>query len=126
MTAAIKRRVAGRVFKSPDKLEPVMLVRRLPGQRSEEMAGEWVKGGTTETVIRAAVAPITGKEREVLPEGLRGRDIRKFWTESQVRAVTEGKQGSDGDMIRHEGLLFQAYQVNDWGSFREVIGIEHK
>ena len=122
MTAAIKRRIAGSVFKSPDKLEAAALVRQLPGALNA--VGEWVRGPVTETVIRAAVAPITGKEREVLPEGIRGKNIRKFWLEEKVNAVTEGKTGSIGDMIRHDGSLFQVYQVNDWGAFREVIGVE--
>ena len=122
MTAAIKSRIAGRIFTSPDKLEAAALVKQLPGALNA--VGEWDRGPTTETAIRAAVAPITGKEREVLPEGLRGKNIRKFWLEEQVNAVTEGKTGSGGDMIRHDGLLFRVYQVNDWGAFREVIGVE--
>ena len=122
MTAAIKSRVAGRIFKSPDKLEAATLIRQTPGRLNA--VGEWAPGTPVEIAIRAAVAPISGKDREVMPEGLRGKNIRKFWTEAQVRAIVEGRNGRDGDVIRHDGLVFQAYKVDDWGAFREVVGIE--
>ena len=122
MTARIKTRVAGRIFASPDKLEAATLIRQTPGRLNA--VGEWEPGTPVEVAIRAAVAPITGMEREVLPEGLRSKNIRKFWVREQVRAVVEGRTGQDGDVIRHDGHLFQAYMVEDWGAFRQVTGIE--
>ena len=116
---AVATRVASRVLNSPNLTETAILVRQSPGSRNEY--GEWVPGETSETAIIVATVPLSGDERAVLPEGLRERDLRKFWTRMDVSAIVAGE--TEGDVIRFHGIDYRTVQVDDWGGFRQILAV---
>ena len=85
MTAA--RRAALRIARSSDRV-PAVLRRQTPGDFNKY--GEFVPGGVVEVPVQVVSAPVSGEERQVLPEGLRERNVRTFWLTEAVSAVVEG------------------------------------
>ena len=98
-----------------------MLVRQNPGKRNEQ--GRFQHGKEREIPIRVRTEPVGGRERQALPEGLRERDLRKFWTVEPIEAVLEGSTGTGGDRIRYNGSVWQATMVADWSGFFEVLAV---
>ena len=111
--------VASRVLSSPALVETAILRRQLPGARDEY--GDWIAGSTTETTLYLVTVPVTGEERVELPEGLREREVRKFWTQADASAIVAGESG--GDLIEHYGIEYRAIMVEDWGGFRQIIAV---
>ena len=119
MTSRVAARAARRVLRSPHLTESAVLVRQQRGIRNDY--GEWVPGSTVETPLRLATAPLNGDERAALPEGLRERDVRKFWTTAAASAIVAGD--SEGDLVRYDSIEYRAIQVEDWGGFREILAV---
>ena len=117
MTSATARRL-GRIPRSRRFREEAVLIRQAAGSRNEY--GEWQPGDPTEADVLLASAPISGKAREQLPEGVRGDTLRTFWLREEVDAVEEGRHA--GDQIRHDGTTYRIVMVRDWGGFREAHG----
>lgn len=66
--------------------------------------GRYTEGSTTDTTITASVQPLNGRDRQVLPEGLRASDTRKIYTEDDLRAEPPADQVQiDGEWftVRH-------------------------
>ena len=118
MASQIAQRLAARIFAIQDKLEDAVLVK--VGRGTRDRTGQWRHGTSTTTSVRLASAPLTGRERETLPEGLRAQDVRKFWLRERVQVVDI----ADGDIIRYNGLSYRAIMVQDWGAFYEVTGVQ--
>ena len=119
MTSAVAQSVAS-TLRSGNLTESAVIVRQAAGARNEH--GEWVPGTATETTIRVVTAPVTGEERDQLPEGLREKNVRKFWTSHPADAIRAGQ--ADGDVVRHGGNEYRVVMVDDWGSFRELTTVQ--
>ena len=119
MTAPITERLAARIFASPDKLEDAVLVTRTAGTRNAY--GEFARGLERVTPVRLATAPLSGRDRETLPEGLHDEDLRRFWMPGTAETVREGER--DGDIVRYGGVDYRAVRVQQWGAFTEVWGV---
>ena len=119
MTSRVAARAARRVLRSPHLTEAAVLLIQQPGSRNEY--GEWMPGSTTDVPVRLVTAPLNGDERAALPEGLRERDVRKFWTAADASAIVAGE--SEGDIVRHDSIEYRAIQVEDWGGFREILAV---
>ena len=108
--------------------EPATLIRAGEGGRNE--VGEWVPGVDEETDVRATVAPVTAEDaaetREVLPEGARLSDARRFWLRQPVEAIRAGT--TDGDCLRYAGTEYRVLQVMDWsrGGFVEALAVREQ
>ena len=99
-----------------------MLRRQSPGGFNQ--FGEFEPGTVTETAVQVVTAPVSGEDRQVLPEGLRERNVRTFWLTEAVDAVVEGSDGETGDQIVFDGVTYQVFQVDDWaGAFVECRGV---
>ena len=120
MVAPVKSLAAQTTFAIAEVLEPAVLVRRSNGARNAY--GEWVPADPVAVPVQLATAPTGSRVRESLPEGLRAEDLRSFWLTEAVEAVAEGRTA--GDIIRHRGKEYRAIRVNDWGAFREVVGVQ--
>ena len=106
-------------FDVPELLEDAVLIRQAPGRYDDD--GIWVSGNPTEIDIQVVAAPMSGEDREVLPEGIREKDVRNFWFLEEAEAVVPGASG--GDAIRYGGDFWRIVTVKDWGGFREAVGV---
>lgn len=77
---------------------------------------------TTSTVtIRACVQPVTGRELQRLPEGLRTRELLSVWTATQL--FTQGA-GQDPDLLDIDGDTWEVQTVERWdtlGAYWKVV-----
>jgi len=64
----------------------------------------------TETTIYAAVQPMKGRDLQILPEGERAKDYRKFYTYSEVRTSVQAT-GEPADRIVYGGIVYEVQQV---------------
>lgn len=84
--------------------------------------GEFQTGAGQSSTVKLVTAPVTGRERETLPEGLREKNLRTFYLATQVRATEEGDGGIAGDIIEYNGTRWRVVQAQDWGGFWSCIG----
>lgn len=95
------------------------------GQESSIIDGDvfWAflgKHGTTLS-ITACVQPLTGRELERLPEGLRGAEVLKLWTPTQLYAKTDSQSP---DLIGIDGDTYECSNVERWdtlGSYFKAL-----
>jgi len=100
---------------------PATLEVESAGHRNEY--GEWVAGTTTATVKMLGSTPLSGVERDLLPEAARIADARNFWVASPVAPVRVGAGPTDGDIIRYEGAAYRAIRVDVWQGCWHIIGV---
>lgn len=83
-------------------------------EAGEYVKGRWVAGGTyTETSIIASIQPVTGKERELLPEGERTKEVIRIYTKYGLRQAIE-QQNVKGDQISYKGRVYEVRMVETW------------
>jgi len=76
--------------------------------------GRWEPGSTfTETQIVASIQPSTGKEREILPEGERTKEVIRIYTKYGLRQPIE-QQNVKGDRISYKGRSYEVRMVETW------------
>ena len=114
----VAERIGARLLDSP-LATTASLHRQADGSRNEY--GEFVPGAVTAIDINVVTVPISGEERESLPEGLRERDVRKFWLSGPVEAIVAGEQ--EGDIVRYKSTDFRVMQADDWDGFYEVLAV---
>lgn len=66
---------------------------------------------TTTLSVEGCVQPLTGRELQRLPEGLRTRELRAFYTATELK--TQGA-GQDPDSIAIDGDTWQVERVERW------------
>ena len=92
----------------------------LPGRR--DFTGQWIPGVFLESDVEGVALPVEGDEREVLPEGLRGKNTKRFL----LAMETAAELSPDGDIIEHGRKLFRVQTVKKWAGFWEVLGDRRK
>ncbi len=108
--------------------EPAAVIREGKGHYND--FEEWVPGEDEETDVRLTVAPVTAQDaaemREVLPEGARLSDARRFWLREPVEAIRAGT--TDGDRVRYKGTEYRVLQVMDWSraGFVEALAVREQ
>ena len=100
------------LISSPEFSSELILYRSQPGYRDDN--GRWVPGSFLEIGLTGISVPLEGSEREVLPEGLRGQNTRRFIVTETVNSVTED---ADGDVLQDAGQLFRVREVKRWDGF---------
>ena len=93
--ARIAATVAASALSNVGFVESAFLLREAVGDRDDD--GVWVPGAITATTVSVVQAPITGQERNTLPEGMRDSDVRKFWVMGDVASLRYGR--TDGDRL---------------------------
>lgn len=76
--------------------------------------GRWVPGTSyTETEIIASIQPLSGRERELLPEGERTKEVVRVYTKYGLRQAIE-KNNVKGDQVSYKGRLYEVKRVDTW------------
>ena len=117
MTTAIAQRL-GRNLASSAFAETATLIRQSAGMRNQY--GEWIPGDPVSSSVTLVTAPLSGQQRQALPEGLRERNLRVFYLAEKVNAVIEGSTGQTADIIVYGGINWHARISEDWGGFYAV------
>jgi len=83
-----------------------------------EKSGYIVKGRYQETPpqevnIKASIQPVSGKDRMMLPEGIRSKEIIKLYTTFLLQ--TDNAEGSTkSDVVVYNGCRYDVITVEDW------------
>jgi hypothetical protein len=96
---------------------------------SRREVGSWTDGlyspGDLSTLtVVASVQPLTGKQLQRLPEGLRAKELKAFITQTLLRTVSES-EGTPADVVEVPGEgFYQIEKVEDWSQagFYSCIG----
>lgn len=76
-------------------------------------AGVWSDGAATDTTIRASVQPLSGRDREVLEEGVRQRDGIKLYTTASGTLRTESQHdGTPADEVVIDTVVYTVVHVD--------------
>ena len=117
--SAASHRLASRMLANHG--ENADLVREAPGAANDY--GEWVPGVETTTTVRLVSTPISGREREMLPEGLRLADVRRFYLRA-ADITRDLDLGGDGAVrFEYRGITYRSLMVQNWGGFWEVYAV---
>lgn len=71
---------------------------------------------TSSFTIRASAQPANGKDLERLPEGRNIKDLRVFFSKTEL--ISAGG-GSLGDLVAYDGGTFEIEHVEHWSAFGE-------
>ena len=71
----------------------------------------------TDTAIRANIQPLSGKAREVLPEGDRHRDGIRYATNDAVVRTASQHDGHRADELIVGGITYEVMTAATWSSF---------
>ena len=107
------------LLSDPNFTEDAILVKSSDGTRNTD--GIFIPGKRKPTPISVVTAPLSGEDRQQLPEGIREAEGRKFWLRDSISAVREGEAA--GDYIRYGGEVFRIVLVKNWQGFSEAIGM---
>ena len=116
-SSPLTRALGAEALSNPDLITLAQIIRQAQGDRNEH--GEWVPGSETPFDIMVISEPLTGQDRELLEEGIRDAEGRRFLTLAQASAIRAGV--ADGDRLVYGGTTYQAIRVDDWGGFRLVL-----
>ena len=127
----MSRRAASRVIKGRAFGEDAFIIRQTPGEYNE--FGEWVPGTEEQIPIRLSSAPTQfvnefSEMRDVLPEGARISDVRKFWLTENVEALRVGDSATGGDRILYKETRFRVLLVRDFDphGFIEALAVREE
>jgi len=75
--------------------------------------GYWVDGVATTADIVASVQPMSGRDREVLEEGVRTRDGRKLYVADRTALQTAAQSSAEkADEVQVDGAWFTVVHVD--------------
>jgi len=94
-------------------LMPVTLTRYTSAR--DPVSGRVVRTVASTATIQASVQPLSDRQREVLPEGLRQSVTRRMWTRSEVFTADQ-ITGRLADRITINGESFDVVRVFHWPS----------
>ena len=114
--SATAARLGARVLRSPHFQEPGRVYRQSPGFRNQY--GEFEPGGFTRADVLLVTWPTTGATRDILPAGLREKELRSFAIIEPVAAVSDA---IEGDAIWWNNRFYRLERVLNWSGFREVV-----
>jgi hypothetical protein len=75
-------------------------------------AGRATGGAATDSTFLGSVQPLPGKDRQVLPEGVRQRDGRKVYCARGTLRVEDQHAGTAGDEVLIDGVTFTVVHVD--------------
>jgi len=97
-----------------EKFGRAMTVYRSAGGDYNDV-GEWEASGLdTSFAIVGSVQPLSGRDRELLPEGVRSDQVVKIYTETALRTDSED-DGTKADQISDLGSRFKVISVEQHG-----------
>jgi hypothetical protein len=75
--------------------------------------GEVVRGASVDTPFMGSVQPMRGKDREVLPEGIRSADLRKIYCDRGTLRTEDQGAGEKADEVVVDGRVYVVVHVDD-------------
>ena len=93
------------------------------GSAGTSYRGRHTKGSTSDTTgVVASVQPITGKELERLPEGIRSKRPAKLYSETELKMVDVGA-GTPADQIIWDSETWEVSRLepHTWGTYYKAI-----
>lgn len=86
--------------------------------------GRYTAGSTSTFSINASIQPVSGRDLQRLPEGLRTLDLKSVWSRTQL-FTAEAPAGMQADVITVGPHSYQVQTVLDWfsnaGYFKYII-----
>lgn len=89
--------------------EPATIYRYPPSTRDPD-TGRTVEPEPEEIGFQGSFQPLDGKDREVLPEGVRHSETLKVYTRTALRTADQ-YDGSQADEVLYDGRRFVVYHV---------------
>lgn len=89
-------------------VKPFTVYRKTAGYRDPD-TGRWVEGGEQELEVRGNEQPITGYEKQMLPEAFRTKDSRFFISSVFLNTLDEAT-GQEPDEILIEGNRYEVFE----------------
>ena len=86
-------------------------LRRFGAETQDADTGRTIKPTPTTSLIVGSFQPLTGKERDALPEGVRTREALKVYTKSEIRTADQ-HTGTPADEIEYDGRVFVVTAVD--------------
>jgi hypothetical protein len=65
--------------------------------------------------VHGSLQPLTGKELQLLPEGMRNQGVMVLFTKTKLLTVSTSECKLP-DEVRHGGVCYEVTQVDDWGA----------
>jgi hypothetical protein len=75
--------------------------------------GRAVVGATTDSTFEGSVQPMSGKERQLLAEGLRSYDGRKVYAPLGTLRVDDQHEGVPADLVLIDDVAFTVVHLQD-------------
>lgn len=84
--------------------------------------GIWVDGTISTFKTLASPQPATAKDRQILPEGDRDKDIFKFITKKPVRGLSD-RDDQSADVIIFKGKRYRIVSPADWDTYGQTTSL---
>jgi hypothetical protein len=75
--------------------------------------GRWNTQTPADVIIKAHIQPLTGKEKEEVPEGRREKAAIRIYAESLLKGVDDVNK-TQPDQVVYENINYEIYQVKNW------------
>ena len=120
--AGIDMREVVKLFRVPKN--SVALMR--PVRPGEWVNGRWENPEYERILLRnVSVQPISGEERQSLPEAARTKDVRQFFLMDTVQPLSQTDQ-RPADQLEYEGRLWEPLTDGNWNenaNYWDVIAV---
>lgn len=80
---------------------------------SYNAAGDFVAGVNSTITVKASCQPVQGRERELLPEGSRQKQVWKLYTTTELK-TNRGPTPTRGDIFTINGEKFEVIDCQDF------------
>lgn len=91
------------------------VTRRRYAAGSYDSTGSWVGDPSpTDTTIQMSIQPMPGDQVQLLPEGLRTRNVQVGYTESDM--ITAVANGPRGDQIIDGATTYDVHEAGPWAA----------
>jgi hypothetical protein len=77
---------------------------------------------TSTTQVKGSLQPMTGRELQLLPEGLRNRGVWKFYSQTSFQTADVAECGVP-DRLVFDGVTYEVHQVDPWDHVADYFKI---
>jgi len=84
--------------------------------------GDFVPGGISTFLIEASIQPLSGRDLQLLSEAQHGEEVRRVYTKTELRTVTDGVVP---DLLDIDGEAWRVIRFERWEAFGAGAGGDH-
>ena len=92
----------------------VEIIRTAEGKYSDT-TGLWVEGKETKIYVDLCIQPTGQKERLLLPEAVRDKQIIKLYHEPELK-ITDNSAKIKGDVFTYNSRKYRVFSTSDWNT----------